>query len=81
MEKIRDIHDYGDIIDLPRPISTKHQPMNIADRAAQFAPFAVLDGYEGVIEKAAREKETAVDGEMELLDEIALFGRDSGADD
>ena len=45
---------YDDIIDLPHPISKHHPPMRVADRAAQFAPFAALTGYEDAIEEAAR---------------------------
>ena len=44
---------YGDIIDLQRPKS-KHPPMSREKRAAQFAPFAALTGYEGAIEETAR---------------------------
>lgn len=76
MGKTRDIHDYDDIIDLPRPISKKHQPMDIANRAAQFAPFAVLSGYEEMLQKVVRENEAEVNGEIERLDEAALFGMD-----
>lgn len=45
---------YDDMIDLPRPISMKHRPMPMSDRAAQFAPFAALSGYEDAIGEAAR---------------------------
>lgn len=37
---------YKDIIDLPRPVSTRHPPMSNHDRAVQFAPFAALTGYD-----------------------------------
>ena len=33
---------YGDIIDLPCPVSRTHPPLSAAQRAAQFAPFAAL---------------------------------------
>ena len=36
---------YDDIINLPHHVSKKHSQMPIADRAAQFAPFAALTGY------------------------------------
>lgn len=36
---------YDDIINLPRPVSSKHPPMPMSDRAAQFSPFAALTGY------------------------------------
>ena len=45
---------YDDIIHLERPVSKRHPPMPIANRAAQFAPFAALTGYEAVIDEAAR---------------------------
>lgn len=45
---------YDDIINLERPVSKRHPPMPLANRAAQFAPFAALTGYEAVIDEAAR---------------------------
>lgn len=45
---------YEDLVDLPHPVSRKHPPMAMADRAAQFAPFAALTGYDGVIRETAR---------------------------
>ncbi len=47
--KNRTIEDYEDIIDLPRPVSKKHPQMSDLNRAAQFAPFAALTGFEGKI--------------------------------
>ena len=46
--------DYKDIIDLPRPVSKKHTPMPVINRAAQFAPFAALTGYESAIDATAK---------------------------
>lgn len=46
--------DYADIIGLPRPVSKRHKPMAIADRAAQFAPFSALTGYEAVLSETVR---------------------------
>lgn len=44
---------YGDIIEMPRHISKRHIPMNIQNRATQFAPFSALTGHnEEVMEKA-----------------------------
>ena len=45
---------YDDILDLPRPEPTCRPRMSMADRGAQFAPFAALTGYEAVVEEAAR---------------------------
>ena len=49
---------YGDIIDLPHHQSSVHPHMSLYDRAAQFAPFAALTGYEDVIRETARRNET-----------------------
>ena len=40
---------YDDIINLPHHISKKYPQMSLEARAAQFAPFAALTGYEDVI--------------------------------
>lgn len=45
---------YDDIINLPHHTSVTHTPMPIADRAAQFSPFAALTGYEDAIDETAR---------------------------
>ena len=37
---------YQDMLDLPRPPSPSHAPMRRRDRAAQFAPFAALTGFD-----------------------------------
>ena len=46
--------NYDDIINLPHYISKKHRPMPREARAAQFAPFAALTGYESDVNEAAR---------------------------
>ena len=51
----KDPHRYDDIIKMPRPVSRKHRPMSIEARAAQFAPFAALTGYDEAVEETARE--------------------------
>ena len=45
---------YEDLIYLSRPVSKTHRPMPIADRAAQFAPFAALNGHGDLIRKTQR---------------------------
>ena len=45
---------YADIIDLPHHVSRNHPQMPLRDRAAQFAPFAALTGYEAVVGENAR---------------------------
>ena len=55
---------YDDILDLPRPKS-KHEPMPMSDRAAQFSPFAALTGYGDAIDETAR----LTDHRIELSEE------------
>ena len=45
---------YDDIIDRPHPTSDKHPRMPMKNRAAQFAPFAALTGYDALIRETAR---------------------------
>ena len=60
-----DKRNYDDILHLTRPVSQKHPPMPIRDRAAQFSPFAALSGYEAAVQEKARltEKKTELDEE------------------
>ena len=46
---------YDDIINLPHHVSKRHPQMSIWNRAAQFAPFAALTGYENSIKESAQE--------------------------
>lgn len=48
------MNEYDDIINLPRHQSTKHAHMSRINRAAQFAPFAALTGYDAAIHETAR---------------------------
>ena len=56
---------YGDIIDHPHWESPTHPHMSLYDRAAQFAPFAALSGYDDMIGEEAR----LVDNRIELSEE------------
>ena len=48
---------YDDIINLPHHISPTRQRMSMHDRAAQFAPFAALVGYDEAVAETARRTE------------------------
>lgn len=63
-------HRYEDIIDLPHHVSQTRPRMTRIDRAAQFAPFAALTGYEAVIAETARRAEAeALFEDVEAADE------------
>lgn len=55
---------YDDILGLPHHVSAVHPQMSMAERAAQFSPFAALTGYGD----AVRETERLTD-ELADLDE------------
>lgn len=42
---------YDDIINLTHHVSETRKPMPMANRAAQFAPFAALTGHEEAMEE------------------------------
>jgi hypothetical protein len=48
------MENYEDIINLPHYEPKNHKRMSIYNRAAQFAPFAALTGYEENVKEAAR---------------------------
>ncbi len=45
---------YDDMINMKRPVSKKHKPMSMHERAAQFAPFAALRGHDEAIADTAK---------------------------
>ncbi len=45
---------YDDIIHLPHHVSPTRPRMSLAERAAQFSPFAALTGFEGVLQETRR---------------------------
>ena len=68
---------YADIINLPHHVSKVHSQMSMAQRAAQFSPFAALVGYEDVVEETARqtapERELNGDEKAELDQRIGII--------
>lgn len=52
---------YDDIINLPHYVSTKHPRLSMEQRAAQFAPFAALTGYENAVKETARLTEDRIE--------------------
>ena len=58
---------YDEIIKLPHHVSKTRPQMPMSDRAAQFAPFAALTGYDSAIKETGR-----LTAEKIELDEEAL---------
>ena len=52
---------YDDIINLPHHVSPTRKRMSMHDRAAQFAPFAALVGYDAAVAETARLTESRLE--------------------
>ena len=63
--------NYDDIINLPHHISATRPQMPMSDRAAQFASFAALTGYDSAIKETGRLTDERIE-----LDEEALTALD-----
>ena len=62
---------YEDLLHRPHPISARHPRMSAENRAAQFAPFAALTGYEAEIRETARLTDSKIqlsEDDRQLLD-------------
>lgn len=66
-----DVHNYDDIINIQKPKSN-HKPMDRLQRAAQFAPFAALNGYEESIVETGRIVEEKVELSEEEKDRLSF---------
>ena len=58
---------YKDIINLPHKQSSKRPHMSLLDRAAQFAPFAALVGYDDAIKETGRLTDKRIEMSEEKL--------------
>ena len=62
--------EYYDIINYSRPVSKTRPRMSNLDRAAQFAPFAALTGFDEEINETARQtdsKHELTEDELDML--------------
>lgn len=72
---MNDEHRYDDMVHMNKPVSKNHRLMPMLDRAAQFAPFAALTGYNESIEHAqikSVDKIELSDTQMEELNQQIL---------
>ena len=69
---------YGDIINLPHHQSATCKHMSLYDRAAQFASYKALSGYEDMVIEEARHTGSEIEIseiDMEMLDQkVRLLG-------
>lgn len=69
-------HRYDDMLDMPHHTSKKRPSMSELSRAAQFAPFAALTGYDAQVKEAARitdQEKNLAEGEISELDRSLQF--------
>ncbi len=61
---------YEDIINLPHHVSKTRPQMPMSDRAAQFAPFAALTGYDDAVKETGRLTDDKIELEESSLNEL-----------
>lgn len=62
--------DYEDIKQFSRPQYEDIYPMPISNRAAQFAPFAALAGYDAAVDETARLTDSRIDLDEDEIGEL-----------
>ena len=68
--------NYSDTINLPHPDPRTRPRMSLSDRAAQFAPFAALTGYDDAVAEAGRLTSSKIEldeNELERLDRALAY--------
>lgn len=65
-------HRYDDLLTLPHPEPQRHPRMPRQERAAQFAPFAALTGFGGIITQTA---------DRHIADQPEMYGDEEWPDD
>ena len=63
---------YDEIINLPHHVSKTRPQMPMSDRAAQFAPFAALTGYDSVIKETGRLTDERIELDEEALTDLNM---------
>lgn len=66
--------DYG-IINLPHHVSKTRPQMSMLERAAQFSPFAALNGYDDAVKETGRLTDERI--ELEMKNETCWIGSSS----
>lgn len=61
---------YDDILNLPRYVSSTRPQMSVANRAAQFSPFAALTGYDAAIAETARLTDERLELDEHTIDSL-----------
>ena len=62
--------DYRELLHLPHHRSQTHAPMPRRDRAAQFAPFAALTGFDAQLRETERQTQALAEPNEDALQEL-----------
>ena len=62
--------DYRELLHLPHHRSQTHAPMPRRDRAAQFAPFATLTGFDAQLRETERQTQAQAEPNEDALQEL-----------
>ena len=63
---------YDEIMGLPHHVSKTRPQMPMSDRAAQFAPFAALAGYDSAIKETGRLTDERIELDVEALSALDM---------
>ena len=63
---------YDEIMGLPHHVSKTRPQMPMSDRAAQFAPFAALTGYDAAIKETGRLTDERIELDVEVLSALDM---------
>ena len=63
---------YNEIMGLPHHVSKTRPQMPMSDRAAQFAPFAALTGYNAAIKETGRLTDERIELDVEALSALDM---------
>lgn len=63
---------YNEIMGLPHHVSKTRPQMPMSDRAAQFAPFAALTGYDAAIKETGRLTDERIELDVEALSALNM---------
>ena len=63
---------YDEIMGLPHHVSKTRPQMPMSDRAAQFAPFAALTGYDSAIKETGRLTDERIELDVEALSALDM---------
>ena len=62
--------DYRELLHLPHHRSQTHAPLPRRDRAAQFAPFAALTGFDAQLRETERQTQAQAEPNEDALQEL-----------